>query len=214
MLTLLMQEYVSGAWENNGRETFTYSGTQNSECLQESFDGSVWNKAYKTSYNYTTPGIFENMIEQLWDDPNSVWTNASRAVIGRNSHDLISFIYSEERNSGDYWEKTSSSTKFNFFYESYEGENSELANLAQEATVNIYPNPTSDVLNIVIDWEKPQSSTLTIFDITGRVCYLQTIDKAEHTQTQIDVSTLPTGSYYLKINNAKGQIAKTFQVVK
>ena len=92
--------------------------------------------------------------------------------------------------------------------------NTGIANLEKDATMHIYPNPTSDILNIIIDWEKPESCTITVYDITGRVCIIQNLEKADHTQKKLDVSKLPAGSYYLKVANAQGQMAKTFHVLK
>lgn len=94
------------------------------------------------------------------------------------------------------------------------GNNTSIAKQDQNAKVSIFPNPTSDVLKIVIDWDKPQESILTIYDITGRICLLQNLEKSEHIQKQIDVSKMPVGSYYLKVENARGQMSKAFQVVK
>ena len=214
ILTLLTEDYNSSVWENSYRETFSYSGNKKTECLQESFDGGVWNKSAKTKYNYATSGLLENIIVQWWDDPNTAWLNGSKAVIGYNSQNLISFIYNEQWNLGDYWEKTTSSSQYRFFYETYEGENTGLANFDKNVKVNIYPNPASTILNIAIDSKIPQSSTMTVYDITGRICMLHNLEKAEHVKIQIDISKLPTGSYYLKIANAQGQIAKSFQIVK
>lgn len=94
------------------------------------------------------------------------------------------------------------------------GTPSDIENLADQAALAIYPNPVSGILNIFIDWEKPQSSTLTVYDITGRALIMQTMDKGNRMQTQIDISALPAGSYYLKIATSEAQMAKSFQVVR
>ena len=92
--------------------------------------------------------------------------------------------------------------------------NTGIENLADDGKMNIFPNPSSDVLNIDIKWKKPERSSLTVYDITGRVCILQNLEKAEHANAQIDISQLPAGTYYLKIVNTQGQMSKAFQVVK
>ena len=211
LLSTLKQDYIAGVWENTDRETFNFSGNKKTESFQESFDGGVWNKEIKTNYSYATSGLLEYLTVQFWDNPSSEWLDDYRLGIGYNSHNLISFIYSENWIPAGNWQKDK---KYNFFYESYEGENTQLANLAQEADVNIYPNPTSTILNVVINWKTPQSSTMVVYDISGRICMLQNLEKAEHANAQIDISKLPTGTYYLKITNTKGQMSKAFQVVK
>ena len=211
LLSRLTQDYIAGVWKNTDRETFNFSGNKKTESFQESFDGSVWNKVVKTNYSYASSGLLEYLTVQFWDNPISDWLDDYRLGIGYNSNNLISFIYSENWIPAGNWQKDK---KYNFFYESYEGENTRLTNLVKEETVHIYPNPTSTILNVVIDWQTPQSSTMAVYDITGRVFILQNLEKAQHSDTQIDVSRLPAGTYFLKISNTQGQWSKAFQVVK
>ena len=84
-------------------------------------------------------------------------------------------------------------------------ENAGIENLELDAKMNIYPNPTSDILNIEIDWEKAQSSVLTIFDITGRVIHTQPINEKD--TIQMDVSKLSGGVYRLSITDDNGNVS-------
>ena len=58
----------------------------------------------------------------------------------------------------------------------------------------IYPNPASDILNI----QNAESSTIQIFDITGKLL----ISRSNiSNNAQIDVASLTTGTYFVKIAN-------------
>lgn len=75
-----------------------------------------------------------------------------------------------------------------------------------EAT--IFPNPTSDVLNIKTSTF--ENVTYTLYDAQGKLV-MQNILSAE--QTPIHVSQLAPGSYSLTLNN-ETQNLKTFKLVK
>lgn len=72
----------------------------------------------------------------------------------------------------------------------------------------IFPNPTSDVLNIRTS--KFENVTYTLYDEQGKLV-MQNVLSAE--QTPIQVSQLAPGSYSLTLNN-ETQKLKTFKLVK
>ena len=72
----------------------------------------------------------------------------------------------------------------------------------------IFPNPTSELLNIRTSTF--ENVTYTLYDAQGKVV-LQ--DKLSAEQTPIQVSQLAPGSYSLKLNN-ETQNLKTFKLVK
>ena len=53
----------------------------------------------------------------------------------------------------------------------------------------VYPNPTSDILNIITELD----INVNVYDITGKII------KLDHTEKQIDLSNLPSGVYFLNI---------------
>ena len=72
----------------------------------------------------------------------------------------------------------------------------------------IFPNPTSDILNIRTSMF--ENVTYTLYDALGKLV-LQ--DKLSSTQTPIQVSHLAPGAYSLILNNDT-QNLKTFQLIK
>ena len=65
----------------------------------------------------------------------------------------------------------------------------------------IFPNPATDKLYIN---NLPQDATLSVTDMTGRILNLPV---ANH---QIDISSLPSGIYCLRIQNIDGSVVKKF----
>jgi hypothetical protein len=68
--------------------------------------------------------------------------------------------------------------------------------------VIIYPNPTSDILNIKIDNTVTYLKT-EIYNLIGQKV-------AESQKTILDVSNLPNASYFVKIITEEGTASKTF----
>ena len=76
------------------------------------------------------------------------------------------------------------------------------------ANISVYPNPTSNILNI----QSPEAkvNTVEIFDVSGRV--LRNINLSSTTHYQIDLSNLQNAIYFVKINTEIGAVTK--QIVK
>jgi hypothetical protein len=75
-----------------------------------------------------------------------------------------------------------------------------IASLANQIQANVYPNPTSDVLQIELD-ETLNNAVATLQDVQGKVVYSQSI---EGKQTSMSVGHLVKGMYMLHIS-AKGK---------
>lgn len=75
-----------------------------------------------------------------------------------------------------------------------------------EALVKIYPNPVSGMLNIALpESVSVQAPEYAIADIAGRV-----LRTGNLTHSQINLSDLPQGVYFLKINAEEGVVNKKF----
>lgn len=77
--------------------------------------------------------------------------------------------------------------------------------IAEKADIKIYPNPTTDVLNIS---SKIPLSMVQVFDIKGREIITE-----KTSLTTIPVGVLPTGVYFVRVFDEKGRFA-TMEFVK
>ena len=73
--------------------------------------------------------------------------------------------------------------------------------VAQNNTINIYPNPTSDI--IYVSSTNFDGASIFISDIAGRKLIAQTTIS---TNTSIDISGLQPGIYHLSLNYKNGNI--------
>lgn len=83
---------------------------------------------------------------------------------------------------------------------------SEELNKAAE-TLNVYPNPASDVINFTIDYNK--ATTVKMMDITGRV--IETVN-FNMNNAQVDVRNYNAGIYFYQVLNNEGQVVKAGKV--
>ena len=79
-----------------------------------------------------------------------------------------------------------------------------------EVEFNIYPNPTSDY--VMIDFHSPVSSILELYDIQGKLILNHSLYNQE--SFQLNLQTVASGSYLLKVNIADRVSTYQIQITK
>jgi hypothetical protein len=74
---------------------------------------------------------------------------------------------------------------------------------SNNSIIHIFPNPASD--KITIDFTDRQHSNLYIYNIVGQLVLSKELDNA---RKEIDISTLPTGLYSIKVTGADWTVQK------
>ncbi len=77
----------------------------------------------------------------------------------------------------------------------------------------IYPNPTTESLNVKLYEVLQSNSTLQVTDVTGRMLMQQSV-KTNEVNIKLDVKNLSAGRYFVKITNATQIINQSFVVMK
>ncbi|MES2778924.1 MAG: T9SS type A sorting domain-containing protein [Bacteroidota bacterium] len=70
--------------------------------------------------------------------------------------------------------------------------------------VSVYPNPTSNVLNVLFE-ANSANSTVVITDITGKQVYSQQVESSSFTNHSVDVSNFTKGIYFLSVVNGNSR---------
>lgn len=78
--------------------------------------------------------------------------------------------------------------------------------------VNLYPNPAQDFVNIQLENNRGGNMDVTVFDMNGRSVMMQSFKNA-NTQETLDISSLNSGIYFVKIN-AQNQTTTKKLIVK
>ena len=77
-------------------------------------------------------------------------------------------------------------------------------------SLQAYPNPTTDYLQLKVESEKLQDLSYQLFDITGKLIASKKITSTTET---IRMENLPSASYFLKVCNDKKEV-KSFKIIK
>ena len=79
----------------------------------------------------------------------------------------------------------------------------------------VYPNPTNAAFNFLLDAPMATSTTIALYDISGRAVVSQNYALiAGRNQLQMDVSSIPSGSYVLRANGLHINEARKVSIVK
>jgi hypothetical protein len=83
------------------------------------------------------------------------------------------------------------------------------ANIDFSETINIFPNPAKDFLQIQLTVEPKNQLQVQIYDLTGRLVQSETLQRGQMLY-QIAVGGLNEGAYLLQINDGEKQARKVF----
>jgi hypothetical protein len=83
-----------------------------------------------------------------------------------------------------------------------------------ENTINVFPNPVKDMIQLGIEFEQPTDATITIADISGRVIHVEDREGLTQETLQYRLPQLVSGTYLARIATAEGTLTKKFVVQK
>jgi hypothetical protein len=79
-------------------------------------------------------------------------------------------------------------------------------------TVNFFPNPVKDILQVNIDVKKPEQLNLSLYTIDGKMVLSKTLEPLNN-KTTIDFSPYPKGIYLLKAVSENKSLVQTFKII-
>jgi hypothetical protein len=74
-----------------------------------------------------------------------------------------------------------------------------------EYKVKIFPNPTNDILNFIMPHLKNEILNISIYSELGQLFRKLSLNQNENGNVSIDVQSLPSGNYILKLEQQNGQ---------
>ncbi len=197
------QEWNHNAWKNTDETYYTL----NTNGIVEKQLMLHYNRGTQTmdttGYQLNNTGANNNITENIYYDYDynlHTGVKASRSLITYNNFNQIIRIASEEWLDNNHWGTRNRGSIFYYYYETYFP--TDVAQLPQQGgTLQLYPVPANNTLNISINWKEAQPYTLTIADMQGRVNMQY---NSKNTNETIDVSMLPEGVYNIILKGDKG----------
>lgn len=84
-------------------------------------------------------------------------------------------------------------------------------NKIKNSEVQLYPNPSTDILNVRINTSEIGDATLKVYDILGKTLFSsELILNGNLASTTVDVSAWNSGTYFAEITSQNGAITKRF----
>lgn len=76
------------------------------------------------------------------------------------------------------------------------------------AAVEVYPNPSTGLVNLKTNLAKSSDLKINVFNVLGIKCGEYKVNKAGQTEALLDLTALPSGMYLLNISSDKATISK------
>ena len=199
---ILFQTWENMAWKNDDKINFTSdaSGNRISEIYSESPDGIIWEQNDKIDYTYDITTLLSKYRNPF--NTNSYQNDYGLEDIAHYNK-LLTSINSENTSAqipgqgAATWEIDSRTTYY------YSDDILSLNDLSASNFVSVYPNPTTNRLNIKL--REQMNANASLFDINGRKVIEQ---KIQALNTSLNIEALNAGIYVLKIYSDSGFATK------
>jgi hypothetical protein len=193
---------------------YTYDANSNNvNTVNQEYVINAW--VDTTQYNYTYDANHNKLSEiiQSYNTTTSAWVNANRQRYTYDSYNNPTVYISDTWNSGGFWQSTSTDELYYYYYQLYYP--SGIATVEEaKGKLNVYPSPATDILNIDLSWDDAQSARIGIYDASGRLYRQWECTTGTSYQSNISVSELPSGTYYMSVTGNNGQLKKSFSVIR
>ena len=87
-------------------------------------------------------------------------------------------------------------------------------NPLEDKAMTLFPNPSSEVLNVQLNLEEAAPAMLVMADLNGQILNIREYQNVQKETKQFDVSRLPAGTYLMRLSTEKGTKTKQFVVMK
>jgi hypothetical protein len=86
-----------------------------------------------------------------------------------------------------------------------------IQNPSFEISLNVFPNPTTDYLTLLVSDLQDEQLSYQVYDELGKTVSNGSITAQ---QTEIKMTTLPSATYFIHIINHQSQEIKSFKIIK
>ena len=194
----LAQQWDSIAWVNN---TITYPAYDNNghdtAQLQMAWVNNAWENSIHSTYSYNQQWLVILEHQEIWI--NNAWGNSELYTNQYDAQNRISEVLFQE------WGGTSwnNSTLTNWTYDLTVG--LQPAPLYSQA-LSVYPNPAKDKITVEIT-KLTGSELISIYNSQGQIVIQKPVQQLK---TEIGISNLSKGIYFVKLGNKEGLNQKVF----
>lgn len=210
----------TGTLSNSMKRTYIYTSNRLSQITDSLYDNNAWVYDGKSEYFYDANG---NCTEFRKSDGNNHVTGRSLYEYESRLVENTLIPYTPELTRPEMYTNMNLYTVEHWYtldidnvlqyvcdYEyEYSGTTGICCTASNVPSVKVYPNPTSQRLNI--EGMDETSSQIEIYDLSGRKVATH---KVNNSAAQIAISALPSGVYTLRVEGKRGLQIATFTVAR
>jgi len=86
--------------------------------------------------------------------------------------------------------------------------NNKMVKAETSIEVAVFPNPTSDRVNISAELDETSDALIILTDVSGRVLLLKQKAATNNIQESLDLTAFPTGTYFLTVKTAQEDVSR------
>lgn len=207
-LTVTNSSWNGAGWDVVDMYTNTYdTSNRRTSQLHQNHDGTALVNDMLKLYSDFSGANPMTEINQTWDTAGTgSWNDMYKFAHTYNSGGQLT---SSTRQSNDIsigWTYALGDTRANYYYSSF----TSVKNVSNNGgTATMFPVPVQSTLNITVNWNTPQSSTIAVTDMMGRTVKTMAVPYGTSVFTTLPAEGLAAGNYLVTITGAtEGRIVK------
>lgn len=192
------------------RFEYTYLAKNVATTIESEWKNGTWNNVAKHLFTYDTDDNKTEDIRQTWDAGSATFVNAQKEEWTYNEHrQPVRILEYSWINAS--WQHTEGDEELKFYYEYFFPAG--IDNVAtDENDIIVYPTNAAENINIRVDWDRPQSCTVLVYDMNGRIVYRGRQVKAGDFDMNISLGALASGNYIVKVVGETSHLTSKFAV--
>lgn len=218
LVTVLTSLFDGTALGQYVKDTLGYSGAlpYHNSWKQHQFDAihGTWWPQYYMSKHIGVSGLPDTVFHNGWDSIAHAWVPTSKDVVHYNSYSnpdtMKNYLYN--------WTAYSATPDFKtiYFYDTftYVAPVTSINKTANNLSVNLYPNPATNTLNISIanPAKLSNNATLSVYNVNGQIQTRQSV--GNQNSVHVSISGYASGIYWVIIQDAATGTVARKQFVK
>jgi Secretion system C-terminal sorting domain len=179
----------------------TLSSSGNLPIILGDFNATVDNGSVNLAWTTELEINSEHFLVQSSTNAGSGWTTLATVAAAGNSASPINYSYVDGH-------PANGTTEFRLVMVDRDGKLAYSAvkaiRIGSIASVNVYPNPASDIINVTLTGEASASANIRVVNLSGQVLMEKNVTNAGGTTVALTVSSFPAGNYLVVIAASDG----------
>jgi hypothetical protein len=168
------------------------------------------NSMLSTFSNFTSGRMAQTQIDESWDSTTSTYNYMKEYTYTYNTFGQLTSSTGISWNRAGFWQYVLGDPKMAYYYQTYTvGVNSIDA---VKGSMNVYPVPAQNVVNIALSWADAQAFQVVIYGMDGSLVNTWQVEPTAQYNVSVPVGNLATGNYLVKVVGSKGQLTQQFSV--